>query len=205
MLKGIDISNWEPTLQLKKLKGIDFAIFKATEGLSFKDSTLAGFVKQAKKCKLLFGCYHFARNNVPQQEAEFFYKVVKPYVGQCIFVLDIEDTAIKNPAKYCKKFCDRFFELSGVRPLIYTYDYYRSRFNGYVGIYKDYDLWLAGYPRSYTTWTKDDCPYKAHPWPYIAMWQFTDKGRLTGSQYNLDLNYAYMTKAAWKAYSMPVK
>lgn len=210
MLKGIDISNWEPTVILKDLD-IDFAIFKATEGLSFKDPTLKGFCKQAQRAGMLFGCYHFARNNVPQHEAEFFYKVVKPYVGKCIFILDIEDTAIKNPAKYCKKFCDHFFKLSGVKPLIYTYDYYKTRFNGYASIYKDYDLWIAGYPHTYTTWTKDKCPYKATPWPYIAMWQFTDKGRLKSKNkrsscpYNLDLNYAYMTKSAWQKYAAVVE
>lgn len=201
MLKGIDISNWESELNLANLQGIDFAIFKATEGLKFKDWTLEQFVKQAIKRKMLWGCYHFARNNVPQQEAEFFYRKVKQYVGKCIFVLDIEDMTIKNPAKYCYKFCTRFYELSGVRPLIYTYHTYRSRFNGYESIYKNYDLWLAGYPRTYTSWTKDKCPYSSGKWPYIAMWQFTEHGKLKGYSGNLDLNYAYMTKAAWNRYA----
>lgn len=202
-LKGVDLSNWEPTVSLKNLK-VDFAIFKATEGLSFKDPTFKAFAKQAKTCKMLWGCYHFARNNVPQQEAEFFYKTVKDYIGQCIFALDIEDTKIKNPAKYCKKFCDRFYQLSGVRPLIYTYDSYRSRFNGYSEIYQNYDLWLAGYPRTYTTWTSDPCPYKAGNWPYIAIWQFTENGRIRGNDgYDLDLNFAYMSRKAWKAYCKP--
>lgn len=201
MLKGIDVSNWENDIVLSKVMPIDFAIFKATEGLNFKDPTLAGFVKQAKRCKVKFGMYHFARNNVPQNEAEYFYKVVKPYIGQCIFILDIEDTAIKNPAKYCYKFCNHFYKLTGVKPLIYTYDYYRKRFNGYASIYENYDLWLAGYPKTYTSWTKDKCPYSSGNWPYIAMWQFTDKGRIKGYSGNLDLNYAYMTKSAWDRYA----
>lgn len=203
-LKGIDISNWEPDINLKKLD-IDFAIFKATEGLTFKDPTLAGFAKQAISAKLLWGCYHFARNNNPVKEADFFYKIVKSYVGKCIFVLDIEDTKIKDPAKYCKQFCDRFFKLSGVRPLIYTYASYRTRFKGYTEIYKNYDLWLAGYPHTYTSWTNDRCPYKSNPWPYIAIWQFSETGKLKGYKGMLDLNIAYMTKSAWNAYARPVK
>lgn len=203
-LRGIDISNWEPDVNLKKLN-IDFAIFKATEGLTFKDPTFAGYAKQAQKIGLLWGCYHFARNNDPTKEANYFYRVCKEYVGKCIFVLDIEDTKIKDPAKYCKVFCDRFFALSGVRPLIYTYAAYRSRFKGYDSIYKNYDLWLAGYPYTYTSWTNDKCPYTSGKWDYIAMWQFTDNGKLTGCPYLLDLNYAYMTRQAWKAYAKPVK
>ena len=203
-MRGIDISNWEPDIELKKLK-IDFAIFKATEGLTFKDPTLAGYAKQAQRIGLLWGCYHFARNNDPVKEANYFYRIVKSYVGKCIFVLDIEDIRIKNPAKYCKTFCDKFYSLSGVRPLIYTYAAYRARFKGYESIYKNYDLWLAGYPRNYATWTMDKCPYTSGKWPYIAIWQFTDSGKLPNCHYFLDLNIAYMDKKAWQAYAKPEK
>lgn len=199
-LRGIDISNWEPDIKLKKLH-IDFAIFKATEGLSYKDPTLKGYARQAQRAGLMWGCYHFARNNIPAEEARFFYSAVEKYVGKCMFILDMEDSSIKNPAKYCAKFCDEFTRLSGVRPLIYTSSAFRSRFSGYKYIYKYYDLWLAGYPKRYSGWTHDKCPYKSGNWPYIAIWQFTDAGHLSGVPYALDLNYAYMTKRQWKLYA----
>ena len=75
-LKAFDISNWQRGIDVAKLPA-DIIIVKATEGINFIDSTCNGFYQTAKKAGKLLGFYHFARNNNPEAEAEFFYKNTK--------------------------------------------------------------------------------------------------------------------------------
>lgn len=55
MLKGIDISNWQGGLDLTALRGVDFAIMKATEGTSFVDPYCDPWVQQADGMDMLWG------------------------------------------------------------------------------------------------------------------------------------------------------
>lgn len=75
---------------------IDFCIVKATEGFRYVDPCCDGFVQQCKRKGILYGFYHFARNNDPEQEAAFFWEHTKGYVREGIPVLDIEDEKIPD-------------------------------------------------------------------------------------------------------------
>ena len=57
---GIDISNHQRNIDLTAGK-YDFAIIKATEGVSFKDLSFEKFAVQLTGLNKLVGCYHFAR------------------------------------------------------------------------------------------------------------------------------------------------
>lgn len=203
-MKGIDVSNWQPKLNIAKLTGIDFVVAKATEGLNFKDPYFKKFMGQAYRKKLCRGLYHFARPNDAEKEAAYFYKAVKKYVGKCVMVLDIEDNSIPDPSGWARRFTKKFHALSGVWPVLYmSSSYLQAYFKDDDGKYlaKKCGLWIAGYPKTYTTYPNTVCPYNIAPWEVLAMWQFTDCGIVQGSQYRLDLDYAYMDKTAWMKYA----
>ena len=81
MMRGIDVSNWQAGLVPSEL-GIDFCIAKATEGTNFVDSYCDGFVQNCIEHDILWGFYHFARENEPEEEAEFFVENCTGYFGK---------------------------------------------------------------------------------------------------------------------------
>lgn len=204
MLHGIDISNWQKDLKLKNvLPSIDFVICKATEGLIFVDKYCDSWVQEAIKLDLLWGFYHFARNNDPEKEAVFFYDNCKNYFGHGIPVLDIESSSIKSWGTYAQIFTDKVHAMSGVYPIVYTSAAYLNRF-ARTTVPRNCGLWLAGYPTNDIEKFQPEkkLPYPIGPWNIIAMWQFTSKGRIEGYDNMLDLDYAYMDSAAWKKYAV---
>lgn len=198
-MRGIDISNWQNGLNLESLN-VDFAIMKATEGLHFVDSYCDGWVQQAKRKGICWGFYHFANNNDPIAEAEFFVRHTRNYFNDGVPVLDIEDSSIPNWGEYSDAFTNRVHELTGVYPLVYTSAGFLSRFAGYEAP-ENCGLWCAGYPYPSEVWTEDEFPYCPSPWAFVAIWQFTSSLRLDGFGGNLDGNIAYMDSEAWDKYA----
>jgi GH25 family lysozyme M1 (1,4-beta-N-acetylmuramidase) len=200
-MRGIDISNWQGGLDLNKLD-IDFAIMKATEGVSFVDKYCDPWVQQCIANGIKWGFYHFARNNEPETEANHFYYNCENYFTNGIPVLDIEDEAIPDWGEYAQRFVDRIHALSGVYPVIYASASTLYRFSD-TQVPSTCGLWVAGYPRAYTGFVDVEMPYDISPWSLCAMWQFTSSGRLNGYNGNLDLNYAFMDESAWDRYANP--
>ena len=202
-LRGIDISNWQAGLQPSRL-AVDFVICKASEGLRFRDKTMKGFIQSARLAGQLFGTYHFARNNDPSLEADYYLETIKEYIGKGIMVLDIEDEAIPNWGNYADVFCKRVHDETGIWPLVYTSAAYLPRFLGHH-VTKNCGLWLAGYPfrtTNYSDAVTKGCPYSLKgTWNTIAIWQFTSSGRLLGYDEALDLNVAYIDAKQWNAYA----
>lgn len=221
VMRGIDISNWQRGLDLAKMP-VDFAIFKATEGLDYVDSYCDGWVKQAKKLSMPWGFYHFARENDPVKEADFFYKSCKNYFKSGIPVLDYE-TSNRNDVTWCEKFLERIHDLTGVWPLLYISAYrVGTYFNSWIP--DKCGLWIAGYPTTYTDWpvyTNDGQdfshyikkqvqydywlyetpPYDFGKWECAAIWQFSSEVILSGYVGKLDGDLAYMDENAWKKYA----
>lgn len=204
MLYGVDISNWQSDLKLKNIfSKIDFVICKATEGINFVDKYCDTWIQDAIKLDLLWGFYHFARNNDPEKEALFFYENCKNYFGKGIPVLDIESSSIESWGRYAQIFTDKVHALSGVYPIVYTSAAYLSRF-AHTTVPKNCGLWIAGYPSNdkATFQPEKKLPYSIKPWNIVAMWQFTSKGQVEGYDNFLDLDYAYMDSKAWKKYAI---
>ena len=202
MLHGIDVSNWQKGLEIPE--SLDFCIVKATEGLRFVDWCCDGFVQQCKRKGILWGFYHFARNNKPEDEALFFYNNTVGYIGDGIPVLDIEDEGIGNWGEYAQRFVDKFHACSGVYPIIYASASTLRRFVGYP-IVDDCGLWVAGYP-DVESHTLKDIPtfrYDISPWKFAAIWQFTASGKLQNYDDYVDMDVAYMDRDAWKLYANP--
>lgn len=198
MLHGIDVSNWQSGLTPSDLS-IDFCIAKATEGIGYTDQCCDRFVQNCLENGILWGFYHFARENSPADEAEYFVKETENYFGNGIPVLDYE-TSNWNDCEWCELFMSKVHELTGIWPVLYISAYRVSDFNN-SWIPQTCGLWLAGYPYPAETWTNDNMPYSIGEWEFCAIWQFTSSLQLPGYSGNLDGNIAYMDADAWLKYA----
>lgn len=195
VLKGIDISSWQRGFDLASTKP-DFVIVKATEGLGFTDRCCDGFVQEAIRLDIPFGYYHFARSNDAAKEATYFYDQTRGYVGKGIPILDFE---VPNGNDWLETWCKTFYGLSGVRPWVYTNsDYINNRGYGTPWVKSNCGLWLAGYPRAYTSYPSPDCPYRHAGWT-LAAWQFTSSLAMGGM--SIDGDFFYGDRKAWNAYA----
>ena len=193
-LHGFDISNWQAGINAGALPA-DIVIVKATEGLNFVDKYCEGFYQSAKKAGKLLGHYHFARNNSPEAEAQFFWKNTKNYSRESVPILDMEDASIGNVQAWCERFATKYYELSGVYPMIYTSASWLAKFKK-SWLQEKCALWLAGYPTPATTWHTGTPPYSIAPWTTITGWQFTSSFAYAGRK--LDANLFYVDRDGWK-------
>lgn len=198
MLRGIDISNWQSGIVPSTLD-IDFCICKATEGIGYTDPDCDMFVTDCIDSAILWGFYHFARENDPKAEADWFYRETSNYFNHGIPVLDYE-TQNADDCQWCEQFMVRVHELSGVWPLLYISASQVYKFAD-SWIPQTCGLWLAGYPWANPNWTNEDMPYQIGSWDFCAIWQFTSSLRLAGYNGNLDGNIAYMDADAWRKYA----
>ncbi len=203
MLKGIDIANWQARINLQTIEH-DFAIFKATEGVGFKDVSMDAHIA-SNGANALYGLYHFARPvNDVGLEVQWFYDTVKNHIGKAVMVLDWEAENIHD-VMWAKTFLDRFTELSGgVRPLIYMSESVANA-HDWSSVAKNYGLWVAKYRDNIKDCNYDitnigTAPVVKH-WDTIAMWQWTSSGVLNGWAGNLDLNQFYGDVNAWMNYA----
>ena len=199
MLKGIDISHHQRGIT-KFGKDVDFVIIKATEGVGYVDDQCDRLYQQAKKDGKLLGVYHFARpdlNNSAVAEADWFVKVIRPYVREAILVLDWESGYLGNVA-WAKAFLDRVKEQTGIKALLYASRSPINSFNWSSVANADYGLWVADYGAN----TGSECNKPVVKWwPFYILWQYTSRGRVAGYNGNVDLNNFYGDAETWRKYA----
>ena len=193
-MRGIDISHWD-TIDTLNFNYIDFIICKATEGIGYTDETFFMNVSSVQANKKLLGFYHFARENEPEKEAEYFYSIVKPYICTGIPVLDYETKNI-NDKSWVERFMKRFHELSGIWAMLYVSASLTDTFMD-SWLADVCPLWVAGYPYHMYDWPTDGMPYDISPWNFAAIWQFSSELELCGQKY--DGNIAYINANTWNA------
>lgn len=198
MLKGVDLSHWQSNFDA--FNSVDFAIIKATEGVGYKDPAFDTLYQRAKNSGKLLGVYHFARpdlNNSAVAEADWFIKVVRPYVREAILVLDWESGYLGNVA-WAKAFLDRVREQTGIKALLYASRSPINSFNWSSVANADYGLWVADYGAN----TGQECTKPVVKWwPFYILWQYTSRGRVAGYNGNVDLNNFYGDAETWRKYA----
>lgn len=205
-LNGIDISGWQPTLDLSKVPA-DFVIIKATGGTSFVSSACDTQYQQAKKLGKLKGIYHFAREEgcrgTAAQEADHFIQATKGYQdGATMLVLDWEGDNTTDTA-WALQWLQLVEKATGIKPLIYMSAAVANAANWTTVAKAGYGVWIAAYVLGYQTISGYSVPSGLAAVPYwetLAMWQYTSAGRLAGWDGDLDLNVFYGDKAAWLKY-----
>ena len=197
-LHGIDVSTWQPA-NITDLVDYDFAIMKASEGLAVAKNCDAQYQRAKKRGKLV-GVYHFASPGDPIAQADFFVKHVKGYVGEAILVLDLEAAALTQwGPSGAKKWMDRVYSLTGVRPVLYVMGSAVSRFGNIAGA--DYGLWIANWNKRTTGGFTTPPKPGIGPWKFAALHQYTDRGHLKGYSSDLDLNIFHGDRNTWLAYA----
>lgn len=186
MLKGIDISHWNPNPDYKTP---DFIIMKATEGIGYVDRMMAKHLEGALSNHKLIGFYHYARPeyNDPISEADHFIKAVGGYAGSAIFALDWEGEALKYPIEWAVQWLQRVEAVTGVKPLIYCSASYTKNLQPVLD--NGNGLWVAHY-------TKNKNP-SVKVYPFWAIWQYTSSP--------LDMDYFNGTALQFRKYCEKVK
>ena len=204
MLYGIDIASYQESLVPKKMTTTDFIIVKATGGNSYTNPCYKSHADATLKAGKLLGFYHFAceygHTLTAQQEADYFLKAVKPYVGKATLWLDFEMDALDYyTVAWCKEWLDTVKKATGCTPGIYMSKSVANSRDW--SIVKDYPLWVAQYPNyepmGYTSkpWT-DYSGYGA--WKSPTIFQYTSSGDIAGYDGRLDLNLFYGSKSDWE-------
>lgn len=200
---GIDVSKWQPSINWSQVYGSGrvFAFIKATEGTGYTDPYLTTHTSGAKAAGLLVGVYHFARpdlGNSGTTEANWFVSAAGQYMtgGHLPPVLDLESTG-GNLAAWSNDFCNRVYQLKGVRPLIYTNWSFANNYLDNTNTV--WDLWYAN-P------TNGD-PQTGNPsvprWSTWTFWQYSWTGSVPGISGNCDLNVFHGTMSDLLAYVIP--
>lgn len=161
-MNGIDISSWQAPNSIN-MSSYDFAIIKASEGVSVTDKHHKAHYESAKAKGLLTGFYHYAHPeyNTARAEASHFVDVIKPYIGSSILALDYEGTALSYGAIWAKNWLDEVFALTGVRPLIYLQG---------SAVLQYSQVWQAGYKLWLAAWGASNP--KTSPWETFTIWQY---------------------------------
>lgn len=195
---GIDVSYWESGIDWAKVRasGIRFAFLKATEGEAYTDPTFPENWAGAKAVGILRGAYCFFHPNMDAvKQADLFIKTVQARNdnGELPPVLDLEAHDQQSNAiiiSKVKTWLDRVEQALGKKAIIYSgYYFLKDHFSeaggGPPSWAKDYPLWIAQYPNSYTPGMQPTLPKGWFNWTF---WQYTETGQVNGINANVDLD-----------------
>lgn len=192
MLNFIDISSHQRDIDLSPMP-IDAVIVKATESLNYVNPYCDKKIMQAERLGLLWGFYHYAQDNDPKAEAEFFIQNCWNYFGHGIPVLDWEES---QSVEWVNMFVRQVHERTGVWCWIYANPW---RFNQ-GGVEPNCARWVASYPDLY----RPDFSYDAEPPEcdgLVCAWQYASDGNIHGYDGNLDINHYYGDRDSWLRYA----
>ncbi|GBF34798.1 1,4-beta-N-acetylmuramidase [Desulfocucumis palustris] len=188
--RGIDVSRWQGDINwsLVKKDGISFAFIKATEGVDYEDNKFSQNLRGAGEAGILTGAYHFCTPSDPEdavKEARHFIDVIKKHGGFGVLdlppVIDIEQNKGLNKKQISdivRVWIDIVKEESGAGPILYSYWHFIQDYLDH-GL-SDVPLWLAHYHHRQ--------PPDSPVWKSWLFLQFTDKGRVSGIEGNVDMN-----------------
>ncbi|MEZ0076669.1 glycoside hydrolase family 25 protein [Planotetraspora sp. GP83] len=161
---GEDVSGYESDWDWSASPA-KFGIIKATEGLTFDDSSFARHWDEIAKKGIVRGAYHYGHpGNDPVAEADHFLSVVnaQPAKPGDLLVLDLEtadDQSVAQVNAWAKTWLEYVKAKTGVTPLFYSGWNFAETY-GY-GL-ADYPLWVANYseamgavtpPADWKSWT----------------------------------------------------
>jgi GH25 family lysozyme M1 (1,4-beta-N-acetylmuramidase) len=206
---GPDVSRWQhpngTAIGWGKVKdaGNSFAIIKATEGGTYTNPWYARDVAGARRAGLVVGGYHYARPTPSMSsavtQARYFASVIgdvrRP--GTMPPILDLETTGGLNAGQlvtWAQVFTETLRELTGRDPVVYTYiNFWSARMAG-TAAFTRFPLWLAYYnPRVY--------PPLIGGWQDHAMWQYTDRSKISGIAGGVDRNRFMGSAAEFAAFA----
>jgi lysozyme len=178
-LEGVDVSVYDGTVDWAQLKasGRAFAIAKATEGASFKDTQFPTNWTAMKSAGIVRSAYHFFHCDTdPAAQATFFLGVMGALEpGDLPPSLDFEDTTTCAPSTgiaLAIQWLDAVASATGTRPILYTSVNVLSGFENTQSLAGHGQLWVAS--RGVT------CPNLPAPFTAWSFWQYSLTGTAPG-------------------------
>lgn len=212
MIMGIDVSDHQHDVDwptVAQTGDVEFAIAKATEGLTFDAATFAVNWASIREAGLARGAYHMARpsNNSASDEADHFLSAIEGvgglYTGD-ILALDLEDEGVADPHQslldWALDWLRRVQERSGVTPLFYSGTWYMNP-HGLTGSddLGQYPLWISDYSGVF-----GDPPAAPAGWNDVVIHQYTSDGNHDGITGRVDLDcFTGATIDELRTYGMP--
>lgn len=186
-VKGIDVSFYQETVDWQKVKndGFRFGIARISDGTRFIDDQFERNWREIKGKGLVRGSYQFFRptQSAEQQANIVVQKVGKLGPGDLPVVLDIESADGASSATIRSKmrtWIDIVERGTGKKPIIYAASGFWNSLSG-MSEFSKYDLWVANYGVN--------CPSMPNAWGNWLMWQYSDRGSVTGIRGGVDVNY----------------
>ncbi|WP_018553251.1 GH25 family lysozyme [Streptomyces sp. ATexAB-D23] len=188
--EGIDVSSWQGGINWSSVRaaGIEFSWMKATEGLSYKDSTFSANYLGAYNAGVIRGAYHYARPDVSggAAQADFFASNGGAWSRDNLTlpgVLDIEGTCYgysqAGMQQWILDFYNKYKARTGRDVVIYTSpSWWNTCTGGWSGMSARSPLWVA----NWTTGT----PSIPSGFPFYTVWQYTSTGSVSGVSGNVD-------------------
>ena len=99
MIKGIDISEYQPNIDLNQLKTqIDFIIIRSSYGNGYTDKSFASHRDQIRNAGIACGFYHYAypQYNSGRDEAAWFLQTVQPQSGEILLLKFYRSTIFQD-------------------------------------------------------------------------------------------------------------
>lgn len=206
---GIDVSKWQGKIDWQKVKkaGIDFAIirigYRAENGQLYRDSNADYNIQQAQNAGILVGVYFFStavNQNEAIEEAEWTVSAIKGYQISYPVVYDCEgfknDSSRMHSLAAEQRTQNALTFLDTIKKSGYDGMFYGSKsdlidntaFN-ISEIEEKYKIWVAQYKNP---------PYPQSQAPdyngRYDMWQYTNKGVVSGVEGNCDMIVSYFEK-----------
>ena len=186
MLKGIDVSVWQGTIDWSEVKNeIDFAILRAGYGryASQKDDRFEEYYAGCERHNIPKGAYWFSYATTKDEailEAKACIECLKGKKFEYPILFDIEHSSQTNTtiaSDIISGFCETM-KSAGYYVGIYTY---YNFIKAYIpeSVYSKYDLAIAHYANS-------------TPWENKQIWQYSEKGKVKGINGDVDLDYCYV-------------
>lgn len=189
-MRGLDLSHWNSiTPERIRSAGFEFAIIKATEGVSFRDPSFDDMYLEIgswNNCHpdkpIHIGCYHYLRATTTAEaeaEADFFINSIRGLAFDMPIFVDVEEREIFNTGnaeEITRVFCETV-EKAGYWAGFYTY----------------YSKWFYGLEDRFTGWLacwSDEKPVNTE----CGIWQFTSSWDIDGKRF--DANDCYINYPA---------
>lgn len=179
-MNGIDISNYQGTINWQKVKAdpqnIQIVIIKATEGLTINNAYMLAQYKGAKSVGMKVAFYHYLRANGPAAEANHFLSKIAGLPVDCLTGIDAEENLWGTKAKTSlavRQFADILIA-HGHKVCKYTSDSFNADY---------FDSTIANIP----LWVAHPGVSKPTSNPFIGF-QHSFTGKVNGIVGNVDLD-----------------
>lgn len=198
MLEGIDISHHQKN-NYKTLidQATDFVIVRAAWRMTIDEICDPAYqYAKSKGKKLGFYFFPLTGDGKATDHAKWAVEHTKGYIGEAIPILDWESYQGTDDSntKWALDWLNTFYDLTGVRPLIYMNFYCNQNRNWSQVVAGDYGLWLASYGTN--NGQDQGCPSPKY-WQFAAMHQYTSNP--------IDKDKFFGSKAAWDLYAKSSK